>query len=101
MARKFDPETVAVNSADAYSAEAFEKVEWGKAAAMLADRGWTGRQAGAFLRSKATRWCRDAYSESDEGKAEYLERFLNEHPRDSAHCGAPLAAENAYRQGRK
>ena len=87
--RKFDPAVVAANTSDAYSAGAFGAEEWEKAAAMLADRGYTQREAETVLRSKATRWCRDAYSTDDEGKADYLERFLNEHPNDARHCGAP------------
>lgn len=78
MGRKFNPAALAVKTQDAYSASHFGNDEWEKSAAMLADRGFTANDAEIILRSKLTRWCRDAYSENDEGKAEYLERFINE-----------------------
>lgn len=89
MARKFDAAALAAATSDAYSAAAFGHAEWLAATEMLADRGYTAGQAETVLRSKATRWCRDAYSTEDEGKAEYLRRFLDEHPNDARHCGAP------------
>ena len=76
--RKFNPTDLALKTTDAYSFSAFGETEWLKACQMLAERRFTARDAEIILRSKLTRWCRDAYSTADEGNAEYLERFLNE-----------------------
>lgn len=69
---------LAEKTKDAYSADAFGEAEWKKAAKMLLKRGYSPAQAEGILRSKWTRWCRDAYSDAGEGKAKYLEQFLDE-----------------------
>ena len=54
---------LAWQTADAYSADIFGQVMWTQAAQMLLDMGFTSHQVRAVLRSKLTRWCRDAYGE--------------------------------------
>ena len=76
--RKFDPAALATRTSDAYSAPAFGADEWERTAAMLADRGFTARQAEEIMRSVLTRWCRDHYADDYEGKADYLARYLDE-----------------------
>jgi hypothetical protein len=69
---------LAEKTKDAYSAYAFEADnEWSKAAQMLLDREYSEIEAERILRSKFTRWCRDSFSAHDEGKAEYLAKFLD------------------------
>lgn len=75
--RRFDPAAVAAATADAYSAGSFEEGEWEAAAAMLADRGYSAAQAEWILRSKLTRWCRDAFSVDGWGRAEHLAQYLD------------------------
>ena len=61
----------------AYSFSAYGEAEWLKTAKMLRARGFTLEEVEAVLRSKLTRWCRDMFSKNDEGKAIYLEQYLD------------------------
>lgn len=54
---------LAVATADAYSADAWGPVAWVQAAQMLVDMDLDDSQVTAILRSKLTRWARDAYGE--------------------------------------
>lgn len=54
---------LAWQTADAYSADIWGAVHWTKAAQMLLDMGFNDWQVRAVLRSKLTRWARDAYGE--------------------------------------
>lgn len=54
---------LAAKTYDAYSADMFGSVAWVEAAQMLLDYGLDERQAEGVLRSKWTRWCRDAFGE--------------------------------------
>lgn len=54
---------LAAKTADASSAYNFGSVRWVEAAQMLLDYGLTEAEAEAVLRSKWTRWCRDAFGE--------------------------------------
>lgn len=82
---KFDPVVLANRTQDAYSYYAFGAAGWLSCAAMLAKRGYDERQAEAILRSKWTRWARDASNETThEGKtlASWLDRhrYTPTHP---------------------
>jgi len=54
---------LAWQTADAYSADCFGPVLWVEAAQMLIDMDFTEQQVRAILRSKLTRWARDAWGE--------------------------------------
>lgn len=63
-----DPEkmkalTIAARCSDAYSADMWGPVAWVQAAQMLVDMGLTDEQVEGVLRSKLTRWARDAFGE--------------------------------------
>lgn len=64
---------------NAYSFSAYGEAEWLKTAKMLRARGFTLEEVEAVLRSKLTRWCRDAFSKNDEGKSSYLELYLDKY----------------------
>lgn len=55
--------TIAAKTSDAYSADAWGPVLWVKAAQMLCDMGLTDDEVEEVLRSKDTRFARDAYGE--------------------------------------
>ena len=55
--------TIAEKCSDAYSADAWGPVAWVQAAQMLIDMQLTDDQVEGVLRSKLTRWARDAYNE--------------------------------------
>ena len=57
--------TIAANTSDAYSADAFGPVLWVQAAQMLVELGLSDEQCEAVLRSKWTRWCRDSFGEPE------------------------------------
>lgn len=59
---------MAYKTRDAYSANAFGSVRWVQATQMLFDLGLTSAYVEAVLRSKYTRWCRDASN----GPSEYV-----------------------------
>ena len=54
---------VAARCWDAYSADCWGSVAWVQAAQMLFDMGLTEAEVEGVLRSKLTRWARDAYCE--------------------------------------
>src|SRR5690606_5201867 len=54
---------LAWQTADAYSADIWGAVSWVQAAQMLLDMGFSEWQVRAVLRSKMTRWARDAFGE--------------------------------------
>lgn len=56
---------IAWETADAYSADIWGPVRWTECASMLLQMGFTDAQARAVLRSKITRWARDAYGHPD------------------------------------
>lgn len=61
-----DPEkmkalTIAARCSDAYSADMWGPVAWVEAAQMLIDMDLTDEQVENVLRSKLTRWARDAF----------------------------------------
>ena len=63
-----DPEkmkalTIAAKCADAYSADMWGLIAWVQAAQMLVDMGLAEEEVEGVLRSKLTRWARDAYGE--------------------------------------
>jgi hypothetical protein len=60
--------TIASKCADAYSADAWGPVAWVEAAQMLLDMNFTEEEVESLLRSKMTRWARDAFGE----KSTYL-----------------------------
>lgn len=72
---------VADLSRDAYSYHAYPHDEWQGLAIDLVRRGYTAEQVNNILRSKITRWARDAYSDNDEGRMAYVIKYLKEHPR--------------------
>jgi hypothetical protein len=76
---------LAARTEDAYSADAYTNGEWAKAAAMLLDRGYSEAEAEAILRSKWTRWARDAAG-TYEGTAADLAAVLDD-PKNK--CGGP------------
>jgi hypothetical protein len=57
------PLKLAAETADAYSADIWGPVAWCEAALMLCDMGLSDDEVRGVLRSKLTRWARDAYSE--------------------------------------
>lgn len=57
------PLRLAAATADAYSADAWGPVAWVNAAQMLCDMGLSDDQVRGVLRSKLTRWARDAFME--------------------------------------
>jgi hypothetical protein len=54
---------IAWETADAYSADIWGPVMWTEAALMLLHMGFPERLVADILRSKLTRWSRDAYGE--------------------------------------
>ena len=61
--KKMKALTIAAKCADAYSADFWGPVAWVEAAQMLIDMGLTDEEVEGVLRSKLTRWARDAYGE--------------------------------------
>jgi hypothetical protein len=78
MSRKFDPAALAAATTDAYSHDRYGPTEWLASCALLADRGFTQRQAETVLRSSIMRWAADAYGDDYEGEAQHLRRYLDE-----------------------
>jgi hypothetical protein len=54
---------IAWETADAYSADIWGPVMWTQAAQMLLDMNFSESETRAILRSKMTRWARDAWCE--------------------------------------
>lgn len=54
---------IAARCSDAYSADLWGPVAWVQAAQMLIDMGLADGEVEGVLRSKLTRWARDAYGE--------------------------------------
>lgn len=71
---------IADRTKDAYSYSAFGREEWLATAQALLNRGYTAEQVEAILRSKITRWARDAYADDNEGKAIYVLQYLDKEP---------------------
>ena len=68
---------LALSTQDAYSADFASIIEWERASAFLLEN-YTYYESEAVLRSKWTRWCRDAYSEEGEFKGKYLVDFIGD-----------------------
>lgn len=71
----FDYEALAEKTSDAYSAASF--TSWKSVAELLARRGYDEMQAEAILRSKWTRWCRDAWNGSGIPTSNALANYLD------------------------
>jgi hypothetical protein len=69
---------IAARTSNAYSADAYPDGEWEKCAALLLDRGFDATATETILRSKWTRWARDA-ADSEIGTAQMLADFLDKH----------------------
>lgn len=72
---KFNPVGLARETEDAYSAGSFNS--WVAVARILAKRGFNRFEAEAILRSKITRWCRDAYAKSYPASSTCLSKYLD------------------------
>lgn len=68
--------TIAERCEDAYSFDAYGEREWARCCQMLLDKGYNEREVEAIMRSKWTRWARDANS-AYEGNAEILKAFVD------------------------
>tara|TARA_R110000823_G_scaffold306785_3_gene429277 strand:+ start:1581 stop:1856 length:276 start_codon:yes stop_codon:yes gene_type:complete len=70
------PLRIAAKAADAYSADAWGPVLWVQATQMLCSLDFTDDEVEGLLRSKLTRWARDAYGvpETYLGQLFYLVR---------------------------
>lgn len=76
--------TVAMRCQDAYSAMAYRS--WPAVGAVLIARGYNEHEAEVIMRSKVTRWARDAWNKParyGEYPAAAVEAFLND-PRNAA-----------------
>lgn len=62
MDKDWDVDALAGSTEDAYSYDRYRS--WRACVRLLKDRGWSGREAEAFLRSKHMRWCADSYGGS-------------------------------------
>jgi hypothetical protein len=69
---------LARETADAYSFDAYGARQWFLAAKGLVDLGYSDAEVEAILRSKWTRWARDAHS-SYEGKGQWVIDFVLMH----------------------
>ena len=69
---------IAESTKDAYSADAY--LNWAACAQVCLDRGYDERETEAILRSKWTRWARDA-SDNPDGRntSSDLARYLDKH----------------------
>lgn len=67
---------VARETANAYSHDAYGEKEWQKLCRMLVRAGWTIEETEAIVRSKWTRWARDAKSR-EQGKATDVIEFMS------------------------
>jgi len=73
-----DAAIIALNTADAYSADRYGKREWEACAQELLSRGCTQAETEAFLRSKHMRWAGDYGEDLEVGvTAEGLRRYLD------------------------
>lgn len=71
----FDPVKLAKETKDAYSADSF--TSWLNVVRLLAKRGYNRFEAEAILRSKITRWCRDAWAGKGPPTAKALADYLD------------------------
>jgi len=74
MKPKFDPVALAAKTSDAYSADSY--TNWTACARLLARLGYDEREAEAILRSKWTRWARDAWDKPGTPTSIALRDFL-------------------------
>ena len=66
-----------LSSKDAYSYDAFGEDEWRETCEYLLTK-FNLEDSYKILCSKLTRWCRDHYSHDNEGKAEYVKKYVED-----------------------
>ena len=72
---RFNVKNMARDTSDAYSAYSFNS--WVGVVRILAVRGFNVWEAEAILRSKTTRWCRDAYAKTFPAANNTLSKYLD------------------------
>lgn len=72
---RFNPAQMAKDTSDAYSADGY--TSWNSVCLLLAQRGFNSYEAEAILRSKWTRWARDAWNKKTKPTATALANFLD------------------------
>jgi hypothetical protein len=75
---------IAWETADAYSADIWGPVMWTQAAQMLLDMGFSEKHTADILRSKLTRWARDAYEEPSTWLGELAHQAIDARDRINA-----------------
>ena len=81
MTRSTAAAALATRCADAYSAPAYRS--WEAVARALLRDGWTAQEAECIMRSKITRWARDA-EPKDYGYGRYPARVVTEYVKHNA-----------------
>lgn len=72
---RFNVKNMARDTSDAYSADSF--TSWEGVVRILAIRGFNSWEAEAILRSKTTRWCRDAFAKTFPAANSTLAKYLD------------------------